>query len=72
MGANIALLLYLYDVSFDRKLHVNEQSICNLYKIHISDSEQYATVSVLRDLINCRDGVNVIDYYNYDDINWHH
>ena len=63
MGANIALLRYLYDVSFDRKLHVNEQSICNLYNIH-SDSEQYATVGVLRDLINCRDGINVIDYYN--------
>ena len=39
MGANIALLRYLYDVSFDRKLHVNDQSICNLYKIH-SDSMQ--------------------------------
>ena len=64
MGANIALLRYLYDVSFDRKLHVNEQSICNLHKIH-SDS---ATVGVLSDLINCRDGINVIDYYNYDDI----
>ena len=67
MGANIALLRYFYDVSFDRKLHVDEQSICNLYKIH-SDSEQYATVGVLRDLINCRYGINVIDYYNYDDI----
>ena len=67
MGANIALLRYLYDVSFDRKLHVNEQSICNFYKIH-SDSEKYATVGVLRDLINCRDGIHVIDYYNYDDI----
>ena len=31
MGANIALLRYFYDVSFDRKLHVNEQSICNLH-----------------------------------------
>ena len=67
MGANIALLRYLYDVSFDRKLLVNEQSICNFYKIH-SDSERYATVGVLRDLINCRDGIHVIDYYNYDDI----
>ena len=67
MGANIALLRYLYYVSFDRKLHVNEQSICNLYKIH-SDSEKYATVGVLGDLINCRDGIHVIDYYNYDDI----
>ena len=67
MGAHIVVLRYLYDVYFDRKLHLNEQSICNLYKIH-SDSEQYATVGVLRDLINCRDGINVIDYYNYDDI----
>ena len=67
MGANIAFLPYLYDVSFDRNLHVNELSICNLYKIH-SDSEQYGTVGVLRDLINCRDGINVIDCYNYDDI----
>ncbi len=67
MGANIALLRYLYDVSFDRKLHVNEQYICNVYKMP-SDSEQYATVGVLRDLINCRDGINVIDYYNYVDI----
>ena len=45
MGANIALLRYFYDVSFDMKLHVNEQFICNLYKLH-SDSEQYATVGV--------------------------
>ena len=65
--ANIALLRYLYDVSFDRKLHVNEQAIYNLYKIH-SDSEQFATVGVLRDLINCRDGINVIDYFNHDEI----
>ena len=47
MGANIALLRYLYDVYFDRKLHVNEQSICKLYKLY-SDSEQYAIVGVLR------------------------
>ena len=60
-------LFIIYDVSFDGKLHVNEQSIYNLYKIH-GDTEQYATVGVLRDLINCRDGINVIDYYNYDDI----
>ena len=66
MGANIALLRYLYYVSFDRK-HVNEQAICNLYKIH-SDREQFATVGVLRDLINCRDGINGIDYFNHDEI----
>ena len=67
MGANIALLRHLYDVSIDTKLHVNEQSetICNLYKLH-NDNEQflYATVGVLRDLINCRD----IHCLNYDDI----
>ena len=61
---NIALLRYFYDVSFDRKLHVNGQSICEVYQLH-SESEQYATVSVLRDLFNCRDD---IDYFNYDDI----
>ena len=35
MGATIVLLNYFYDVSFDMKLHVNEQSICNLYISHI-------------------------------------
>ena len=46
MGANIALLRYLYNISFDRKLHINEQAICSLYKFH-NDSEQCATVGVL-------------------------
>ena len=59
MGANIALLHYYYDVSFDRKMHVNEQSNCKLYKLQ-SDSEQCATVGVLRELLNCKDGINVI------------
>ena len=67
MGANIALLRYLYNISFDRKLHINEQAICSLYKIH-NDSEQFATVGVLRELIICRDGINVIDYFNHDEI----
>ena len=58
MGANIALLRHLYDVSIDTKLHVNEQTICNVYKFNYN--EQYATVSVLRDLINCRDGLYYI------------
>ena len=49
------------------KLDVNEQSICNLYKLH-NDNEQYAIVGVLRELINCRDGINGIHYFNYDDI----
>ena len=35
MGANIALFNYLYYISFDMKLHVNEQSICNVYISHI-------------------------------------
>ena len=55
MGANIALLRHLYDVSIDSKLHVNDQTICNFYKFN--DNEQYATVGVLQDLINCRDGL---------------
>ena len=67
MGANIALLRHLYYVSNDTNLHVNEQTICNLYKSH-NDNEQYATVGVLRDLINCRDGLYDIHYFNYDDI----
>ena len=67
VGANIALLRYLYNISFDRKLHINGQAICSLYKIH-NDSEQFATVGVLRELINCRDGINVIDYFNHDEI----
>ena len=46
------------------KLHVNEQSICNLYKLH-NYNEQYATVGVLRDLINCRDGTHDIHYFVY-------
>ena len=48
MGANIAFLHYYYDVLFDRKLHVNGQSICKLYKLH-SDTEHCATVGVLRE-----------------------
>ena len=39
MGANIALLRYFYDVSFDRKLRINEQSIYKVCKLH-SESEQ--------------------------------
>ena len=62
-----AIVMFLYDVSFDTKLHVNEQSICKLYKLH-NANEQYATVGVLRYLINCRDGINDIHYFNYDDI----
>ena len=51
MGANIALLNYFYDVYFDMKLHVNEQSICNLYTSHMySDSEQYIQQSVYCDI----------------------
>ena len=58
-------------LSFDMKLHVDEQSTCKLYKLHC-DNEQYAAFGVLKDLINCRDGINDIDYFNYDDYNCHH
>ena len=67
MGANIVLLRYCYDVSFDRKLHGNEQSICDLYKLH-SDSEQCVTVDVLRELLNCTDYINGIVYSTYDEL----
>ena len=70
MGANIAILRYLYDVSFGMKLHVNEQSVCNLNKFH-NDNEQHATFGVLRDLISCRDGIDDIHCFNYD-YNCHH
>ena len=49
------------------RLHVNEESICKVYKSH-GDSEQSATVGVLRDLINCRDGINDIDCFNDDEM----
>ena len=39
MCANVALLRYFHDVSFDRKLRINKQSICRVYKLH-SESEQ--------------------------------
>ena len=67
MGANIALLRYSYDVSFDRKLRINEQSICKVYKVP-HESEQDATVGVMRGLLNCRDSIYDIDYLNYDNI----
>ena len=41
-----------------------EQAICKLYKLH-SDSEQYATAGVLRDVLNCRDDINDIDYFTF-------
>ena len=62
MEANIALLRHVYDVSIDTKL----QTICNFYKF--INNEQYATVGVLRDLINYRDGLYDIHYFTYDDI----
>ena len=39
-----------------------------IYTSYIYDNEQYATVGVLRDLINCLDGLYDIYYLNYDDI----
>ena len=68
MCANTAHLRHLYNVSIDTKLHVNEQTICNLYKLHNDNEQYYATVGVLRYLINCRDGLYDIHYLNYDDI----
>ena len=70
MGANIALLhynYYYYYVSIDSKLHVNEQPICKLYTLH-SESEQCATDGVLRELLNYRDGIYVIEYLTYDEM----
>ena len=64
MGANIALFNYFYYIYFDMKLHVNEQSICNVYISHIVIVSS-TTASVLRYLINCRDGINDIDYFSY-------
>ena len=57
---------YFYDVSFDRKLRINEQSICKVCKLP-NGSEQDA-VGVMRDLLNCRDGIYDINYLNYDEI----
>ena len=45
-------------------LHINEQSVFKLYKLH-SDS---ATVGVLRELLNCRDDINTVKYFNYDEV----
>ena len=50
MGANIALLRYFYDVSFDRKLRIDEQALCNVYKLP-NESEQDATIGVTIDLL---------------------
>ena len=66
LGANIALLRYFY-VSFDWKLRNNEQYICKVYKLP-NESEQVVIVGVMRDLLNCRDGIYDIDYLNYDEI----
>ena len=38
-----------------------------MYKLY-SDSEQCATVGLLRELLNCRDGINDIEYLRYDEI----
>ena len=38
---------------------INESSICEVYKLH-SDSEQCATVGVLRELLNCRGGYDEV------------
>ena len=38
-----------------------------MYKLH-SDGEQCATVGVLKQLFNYRDGIKVIEYFNYDKV----
>ena len=53
-------------IAFITGWRLYEQTICNFYKFN--DDEQYATVGVLRDLINCRDGLYDIHYFNCDDI----
>ena len=51
-------LSYYYDVSFDRKLYVTEQSICKLYKLRcmrvnnvqqlaLRERESYSTVDMM-------------------------
>ena len=60
----LALLLWYF---IDRKLHINDPSIYEEYKLH-RDSEQCATVGVLRELLNCRDSINIIGYFNYDEV----
>ena len=46
---------------------MNEQSICKVYTLP-NESEQDATVGVMRDLLNCRDGIYDIGYLNYVEI----
>ena len=62
-GWNIALMHYYYDVSFDRKL----QYIRELFKLH-SDSEQCATVGVLREILNPIHGMNMIEHVYHDEV----
>ena len=59
MGANIAVLHYYYEVSFDRRV-VYMYVVQHKLQVH-SDSEQCTTVVVLRELLNCRDGINDIE-----------
>ena len=59
-GWNIALMHYYYDFSFCWKL----QYIREVFKLH-SDSEQCATVGVLREVFNCTYGVNMIEYFSH-------
>ena len=40
-------------------------SICKVYKLP-NESEQHATVGVMIDLLDCRDGIYDIGYLNYD------
>ena len=56
---------YFYALYFDRKLRINEQSICKVYKLP-NDSEQDATIGVMKCLLSCREGIYDIGYLNYD------
>ena len=67
MGANSALLRHYYGVCFDRNMSLNNKSMCKLYKLN-NHSEHRATVSVLRELIYCGDGINTVDCLTYDEI----
>ena len=46
---------------------INELSICEVYNLH-NDSEQCAAVGALRELPNCREGINMIEYVNCDEV----
>ena len=48
-------------------LTISRPYISKVYKLP-NESEQDARVGVMRDLLNCRDGIYDIDYVSYDEI----